>query len=239
MTRPPPGVSFAQFFPNAPKFKTEVQGRADRERSKRGVQAVDTAQESAVVTDADTNDLARPCQNISSTSDTTQPHADDNGSSPGDMPSTVGSASSHASSSSSLFSASALPVATATSSGPSMNATPFTSIDSPSSIHALAKSNMSTPSVVERALDHTMPAGQRLQQDGIPSIERPLARDPLLSVKGIKCTYDPLLDRLRKKNVNKNAKPVYKEFGLVCIITDYLRCRGGGGGASLFSSANG
>ncbi|KAM0448020.1 hypothetical protein ACHAO4_008551 [Trichoderma viride] len=214
MTRPPPGVSFAQFFPNAPKFKTEVQGRADRERSKRGVQAVDTAQESAVVTDADTNDLARPCQNISSSSDPTQPHADDNGSSPGDMPSTGGSASSHASSSSSLFSAPALPVATATSAGPSMNATPFTSTDSPSSTHALAKSNMSTPSVAERALDHTIPAGQRLQHNGTSSIERPPARDPLLSVKGIRCTHDPLLDRLRKKNVNKNAKPVYKEFGL-------------------------
>jgi histone-lysine N-methyltransferase SETD1 len=73
-----------------------------------------------------------------------------------------------------------------------------------------------------------MPASQRLQQNGISSIERPPARDPLLSVKGIKCTNDPLLDRLRKKNVNKNAKPVYKEFGLVRIITEYLRCRGGG-----------
>jgi histone-lysine N-methyltransferase SETD1 len=108
-----------------------------------------------------------------------------------------------------------------------MNATPFTSTDSPSSIHALAKSNMSTPSIIERGLDHAMPTGQRLQQDGAPSIERIPARDPLLSTKGIKCTYDPLLDRLRKKLVNKNAKPVYKEFGLVCIIT-YFLCYWGG-----------
>ncbi|RFU73456.1 histone-lysine n-methyltransferase, h3 lysine-4 specific [Trichoderma arundinaceum] len=217
MTRPPPGVSFAQFFPNAPKFKTEVQGRADRERSKRGVQVVDPAQESTVMTDADTNDFARPCQTISS-SDTTQPHADDNGSSPGDMPSTVGSTSSHASSASSVFSGAALPVATATSSGPSMSATPFTSTDSPSSIHAHAKSNMSTPSVLDRASGQTSEnavlAGQHLRQDRIPPIERIPARDPLLSIKGMKCTYDPLLDRLRKKVVNKNAKPVYKEFGL-------------------------
>ncbi|KAH6606318.1 histone-lysine n-methyltransferase [Trichoderma cornu-damae] len=217
MTRPPPGVSFAQFFPNAPKLKAEVQGRAERERPKRGVQVVDPAQETTVMTDPDTNDLARPCQNISS-SDATQPHADDNGSSPGDMPSTVGSTSSHASSASSLFSGPALPAATATSSGPPMSATPFTSTDSPSSIHALAKSTMSTPSVVDRALGQTsenaVPVGQHLPQDKAPSIERIPARDPLLSIKGVKCTYDPLLDRLRKKVVNKNAKPVYKEFGL-------------------------
>ncbi|KAL7797436.1 hypothetical protein V8C37DRAFT_369469 [Trichoderma ceciliae] len=217
MTRPPLGVSFAQFFPNAPKFKPEVQGRADRERSKRAVQVVDPTQETAVMTDAETNDFARPCQNISS-SDSTQPHADENGSSPGDMPSTVGSTSSHASSASSVFSGSTLPVATATFSGSSMSATPFTSTDSPPSIHALAKSNMSTPSIADRALgqnsENAIPAGQHLRQDRIPSIERIPARDPLLSIKGMKCTYDPLLDRLRKKVVNKNAKPVYKEFGL-------------------------
>ncbi|WKT43405.1 hypothetical protein QSH57_008241 [Fusarium oxysporum f. sp. vasinfectum] len=33
------------------------------------------------------------------------------------------------------------------------------------------------------------------------------------SVKGLKCTYDPLLDRVHNKSVSKNAKPTYKEFG--------------------------
>lgn len=36
-------------------------------------------------------------------------------------------------------------------------------------------------------------------------------------VKGSKCTYDPLLDRVRNKGVSKSAKPIYKEFGLVRI----------------------
>ncbi|UKZ83641.1 hypothetical protein TrVFT333_011450 [Trichoderma virens FT-333] len=221
MTRPPPGVSFAQFFPNAPKLKTEAQGRA-----KRGLHVVDPAQDPAAMTDADSNGFARRCQPSSSSDPTLpQPQADDNGSSPGDMPSTVGSTSSHASSASSLFSASsALPAATATSAGPSMSATPFTSTDSPSSLHAPAKSSMSTPSIVDRALgpppDNAASAGQHLRQDRNSSIERIPARDPLPSIKGIKCIHDPLLDRLRKKVVNKNAKPVYKEFGLV-LVTKY------------------
>lgn len=216
MTRPPPGVSFAQFFPNAPKLKTEAQGRA-----KRGLQVVDPAPETAVMTDADSNDFARRCQTTTSSDPSLpqpQPQADDNGSSPGDMPSTVGSTSSHASSASSLFSGSAVPVATATSSGPSMSATPFTSTDSPSSFHAPAKSSMSTPSIVDRASgqpsENPASAGQHLRQDRTSSIERIPARDPLPSIKGIKCIHDPLLDRLRKKVVNKNAKPVYREFGL-------------------------
>ncbi|PTB62761.1 hypothetical protein BBK36DRAFT_1183377 [Trichoderma citrinoviride] len=224
MTRPPPGVSFAQFFPNAPKLKTEAQGRADRDRLRR-------AQDPTVATDADANanDPARRCQNSASSlftsssaaaSDPTQPPADDNGSSPGDMPS-VGSTSSHASSASSVFSGSALPAATATSSGPSMSATPFASTDSPSSLHAPAKSSMPTPAIVDRALgqhstENAASAGHPPSQDRTPSsTERIPARDPLPSIKGIKCIHDPLLDRLRKKVVNKSAKPVYKEFGLV------------------------
>ncbi|PTB79841.1 hypothetical protein M440DRAFT_1437032 [Trichoderma longibrachiatum ATCC 18648] len=187
MTRPPPGVSFAQFFPNAPKLKSEVQGRADRDRLRR-------AQDPS-------------------------PPADDNGSSPGDMPSAGCSTSSHASSASSVFSGSALPVATAASSGPSMSATPFTSADSPSSLHAPAKSGMPTPAIVDPAQgqqsQNTASAARPPSQDMTPSIERIPARDPLPSIKGIKCIHDPLLDRLRKKAVNKSAKPVYKEFGLV------------------------
>ncbi|KAL7812817.1 hypothetical protein V8C26DRAFT_430610 [Trichoderma gracile] len=225
MTRPPPGVSFAQFFPNAPKLKPEAQGRADRDRDR-----LRRAQDPAVGTDAiDANDPARRCQNPAASSlftsssasagapDPTQPPADDNGSSPGDMPS-VASTSSHASSASSVFSGSALPLATAASSGPSMSATPFASTDSPSSLHAPAKSSMPTPAIVDRALgpqsETAASAGQPPSQDRTPSTERIPARDPLPSIKGIKCIHDPLLDRLRKKVVNKSAKPVYKEFGL-------------------------
>lgn len=44
--------------------------------------------------------------------------------------------------------------------------------------------------------------------------ERPPARDLFPSVKGKKCTYDPILDRVRNKGISKTAKPVYEEFGL-------------------------
>ena len=35
------------------------------------------------------------------------------------------------------------------------------------------------------------------------------------SVKGIKCTFDPLLERIRDRSISKSAQPIYKEFGLV------------------------
>jgi histone-lysine N-methyltransferase SETD1 len=54
--------------------------------------------------------------------------------------------------------------------------------------------------------------------DGPLAIERPPARDPMPSVKGLKCTYDPLLDRVHNKSVSRNAKPTYKEFGRVRTI---------------------
>jgi histone-lysine N-methyltransferase SETD1 len=54
------------------------------------------------------------------------------------------------------------------------------------------------------------------------ALERLPARDPHTSIKGSKCTYDPLLDRHRKKNANKGSKPVYETFGLVCAIINIL-----------------
>jgi histone-lysine N-methyltransferase SETD1 len=48
---------------------------------------------------------------------------------------------------------------------------------------------------------------------------RVYARDPNTGVKGMICTYDPLLDRKLSSNEKKKAKPTYKEFGLVRITT--------------------
>ena len=51
----------------------------------------------------------------------------------------------------------------------------------------------------------------------ISRTEREVAREPGSSVMGRKCTYDPILDRLRNKAVSKTAKPIYKEFGFVDV----------------------
>ncbi|PNY18312.1 Histone-lysine N-methyltransferase, H3 lysine-4 specific [Tolypocladium capitatum] len=206
MTRPPPGVSFAQFFPNAPKVRAEAQAQsqgraADRERSSRGISGADSSREPAAAlgASATTTDAPHP-----------HPHADDNESPTAEMSSTVGSASSHASSASSIFSSSLRPSATAPSSSlrdslsnspapapkPEIPASAPTDQARQASLHA-------RPAVNNGSLSH-----------GRPSAEHVPARDPLPSVKGMKCTYDPILDRLRNKGARKNAKPTYKEFGL-------------------------
>ncbi|KAK5993170.1 COMPASS component SET1 [Cladobotryum mycophilum] len=232
MTRPPTGASFAQFFPNAPKVRAEAQGRVDRERSKRSAQAADLLPDTAFLTDTDVNNSSRTLHRGASSD---APHLmDDNESSPGDIPSTVDSASSHASSASSIFSNTARPITTSSSSGPSMSVTPLAPIDSPSSSNPpLAKSDMSILPATDRAPSRTsqttLPRPHcDSQSDGAPPIARIPARDPLPSAKGRICTYDPLVDRLRNKNVSKSAKPIYKAFGLMTPPADPRLAKAGG-----------
>ncbi|CAM1508505.1 Fc.00g053530.m01.CDS01 [Cosmosporella sp. VM-42] len=220
MTRPP-GASFAQFFPTAPKVK--AQSRADRERPKNGVNGTESVPGIAVTSDSDVNSRSRPVPGQDgSLADTPQTHIDDNESPPADIPSTVGSSSSHSSTASSVFSSSARQAATAASSRPpTSSVTPIASKDSPSYSSTLAptKPDMSASLTTDRAA--RQPPQNPLAtdrngsiSDGILAIDRIPARDPMPSVKGIKCTYDPLLDRVHNKNVSRNAKPTYKEFGL-------------------------
>lgn len=227
MTRPP-GASFAQFFPTAPKVKAQAQSRADRERPKSSVNGIDSESLHSVPGNVgslhpDVNGLTRslPSQNASQL-DVAQTHIDDNDSPSADIPSTVGSSSSH-STTSSVFSASARQAVTAASSRLSTSSlTPIASKDSPSysTTTTFPKSDMSTLVTTDRA--SRQPSHNSLVtdlngsiSDGLPAIERIPARDPMPSVKGLKCTYDPLLDRVHNKNVSRNAKPTYKEFGMV------------------------
>lgn len=229
MTRPPPGVSFAQFFPNAPKVRAEAQGRADRERSRRNsTQSGDSCQDFAAGT-LNTNAIgfARPTQsNISSDA----PHSqnDDHDTPLGDIPSTVGSASSHTSSASSVFSNSQKQAAATTSSHISTRTTPIAPRDSSSysPIPPSSKPDMPPQEQAVHGSGRTNATVLTQSRNGMNSsgnqpVNRPSARDPFLSVKGLKCTYDPILDRARNKGVGKNSKPTYKEFGLVCVPINY------------------
>ncbi|KAI9158789.1 Histone-lysine N-methyltransferase, H3 lysine-4 specific [Paramyrothecium foliicola] len=219
MTRPPPGPSFAQFFPQAPKLRADTYARSDRERSKLKASDPESLREASTAHEADTNGLGRRSQ-ATTFSDT--PHLlDVNESPPADIPSTVGSASSHTSSASSVLSSSARPAASAPSSRLSSVVTPLTSKDSPSasSTPAHAKLDMPTSLAADRVASQpsheTLLNGHNDATSGAPAkAGRIPARDPEPSVKGLKCTFDPLLDRKHNKNVSKSAKPVYKEFGL-------------------------
>ncbi|RSM07829.1 Histone-lysine N-methyltransferase, H3 lysine-4 specific [Fusarium ambrosium] len=237
MTRPP-GASFAQFFPTAPKVKAQAQSRADRERDRDRPKTTSSSSSASINGgasdptpasagfDAHANASAQSAPGPNghlTVSDTLPAHPDDNGSPLADIPSTVDSASSYSSAASSIFSTSARhgAAATVTSSRlPTSSLTPIASKDSPSNSSAPAptKPDMSAPLAADRAArqsSHNSPAvgPNGSISDGPFAIERPPARDPMPSVKGLKCTYDPLLDRVHNKSVSRNAKPTYKEFG--------------------------
>ena len=223
MTRPPSAPGFAQFFPTAPKVRAEAEGRGDREPSRPNIDGIDTSRDLHTESDLRTNGTASSHGRTSSD----VPHAhiqtrvDENESPPGDIPGTVDSTSSHASTTSSVFSA--RPAATtATSRYPTASSTPLPSKDSPSSSVTAgpSKADMPPSASIDRASRQTSQAAStsvdnNFTSDNLHTTEHVPARAPFPSVKGIKCTFDPLLERLRNKNVSRSAKPIYKEFGLV------------------------
>ncbi|CAI6100454.1 unnamed protein product [Clonostachys chloroleuca] len=229
MTRPTSVPGFAQFFPTAPKVRAEAEGRADRERSKPKTNGVDTLREDRPGSSTLDSQPISPGPhssgpgNISSDAPHGQCQAriDENESLPGDIPSTVDSTSSHTSLASTVFSA--RHTATAASSRfPTASATPLASEGSSPLSLTIAPTKQEMPSSGSSS-DHVgRPTSQTPRaighngavSDYTPITERIPARDPMPSIKGIKCTYDPTLDRLRNKGTNKGSKPIYKEFGL-------------------------
>ena len=222
MTRPPPGASFAQFFPNAPKVKAEAQDRADRERTKRkgegvcGFAPASGHDDSQSLTGRPLNGAGVPSH---------QPGDD---SPVGEVSSAVGSASSHESSSSSLFSSA---TRLATSGNPNLqpdtgSASRLTATSSTAMSQNVQIPPSTRPTHHDAAHNKTHTPHKSSSSNNFSIAERVPARDPSPSVKGLKCTYDPLLDRLRNKGVSKGAKPIYKEFGLVCIRIVHSRMRG-------------
>ncbi|KHN95408.1 Histone-lysine N-methyltransferase, H3 lysine-4 specific [Metarhizium album ARSEF 1941] len=221
MTRPPLGVSFAQFFPNAPRVRAEAQGRADRERSRRNsIQGGDSYSDPAAgALNTNATGFARPSHsNIPS--DAPHPQNDDHDTPLGDILSAVGSASSHTSSASSVCSASQKQTKTTASSLISARTTPLTAPDSSSysPVPSSLKPDMPPLEAADQGSGHSHDASLTQGRNGLDSVatqhvDRPSARDPLPSVKGLICTYDPILDRARNKGAGKGSKPTYAEFG--------------------------
>ncbi|KAL2197659.1 SET1-like protein [Corynascus similis CBS 632.67] len=219
MTRPA-GASFAQYFPDAPR---------ERERARMKAQEFPSAQP------VDANGQRSPHDPSSSWEDTEGPHtgfasrshingtgpraahprAEDSESLTGDTLNTGGSASSHTSASSSVFSAPARLSASGALKNPHAQSTPPTALASPSSYLSTTiptKAQSTTP----RPADGTEGPIAMLNVSalGAPAIERVPARDPSRSIKCVKRTYDPLLDSSLSSSEKRKAKPIYKEFGL-------------------------
>lgn len=230
MTRPPQGTSFAQFFPNAAKARAETQTQThiDSERPRLRAEGSDASENFAVLSDT----FDRHTRESSSAAVSSSRIPVEEGDSPAvDIPSTVDSASSHASSASSIFSNPAKRAPINPSAGPSLGSS------APDSTVLLDHQSLSTssPSYINRSRAHgtSVPTSTNNMSD-ISSSKRMPARDPHPSVKGLKCTYDPLLDRTRSKSSNKHATPTYSEFGLVRTYNCLLDT--GRGGVMLLSN---
>ncbi|QSZ29813.1 hypothetical protein DSL72_004331 [Monilinia vaccinii-corymbosi] len=224
------GASFAQFFPSAPRAAKDKA----KEREKSKAQQADSPSTLPV---ADTNIHAKALTDNASitrlSEDTAIPTAnpftlstEDNESAQGDILNGVGSASSHSSTGSSLFSANnQLSNSMHTCGGPRNinDLTPLTNIDSsPNGVASPcnAKADAPVTAPARPALDVTKPEhvvaiSNSATAEHTPTEPRVLARDPTRGVKGKKCTYDPFHDpQVHSTKEKLNRRPHYKEFGL-------------------------
>jgi histone-lysine N-methyltransferase SETD1 len=224
MARPPSVPGFEQYFPSAPKVK-DTRSRADRAHFPGQSAHADSLRERALASESDATGPSNSTH-VASYHESTSLHTDGNGTPPGEIPSTVDSTSSHNSTGSSIFSSSLRLGANSTPSRLSTTSlTPRTSKESPSHFMTAASStpDMASSTATDYGAARTSDTMTGAQTNGSTfhsqaASERIPARDPLPSIKGSKCTYDPLLDRHRKKAAYKSSKPIYETFGLVRTI---------------------
>ncbi|KUJ07691.1 histone H3-K4 methyltransferase Set1 [Mollisia scopiformis] len=221
------GASFAQFFPSAPRAAKDKAKEREKVKSQGldspSIRPVADSKVSLSFPRADDAASSRfgaeikppPVNGVAATTE-------DSDFLQGDLLNGVGSASSHTSTVSSGFSAPAQQPNMSTLGGPRnvSSLTPLTNIES-SPIPATSPQHKSgtyttTPNELTNAIavgtNFTLSAQPPVEAEAphIPTDSRVYARDPNKGVKGVKCTYDPLLD----KTASKKAKAIYKEFGL-------------------------
>lgn len=211
------GAGFAKFFPAAPRAAREK--AAERERAKSRV-SEGSADRDARTPSINASSTSQPAHrdgikpDISSTSDAAQPHADDTESIQGDMLNGIGSASSHASTASSVFShASAVNASTHASNS---DLTPLTNVGSPSNpAHNTTKvhhSKLSQPNGTANDSTQSSSESTSISRRTGAAVRVP-ARDPTRQTQGMKRTFDPLIDKSLSSAERKTAKPTYKPFG--------------------------
>lgn len=231
MTRPA-GAGFAQFFPAAPRAARDR--ATERERAKAKIhestcsQAVDANGRHApfeppVFAQADHAFLGLASSHTNGARpEAAHPPTDDADSVSGETPFPGGSASSHGSSNSSVFSAPTRPSASAAVRLSSSQLSPPTTIGSPSSCLSIT-APIKAPSTTPRPADATDKSAA-IPNGSVPDTTAPLpgvaervpARDPSRPIQCIKCIYDPVLDTSLSSSERRKAKPLYKEYGLVC-----------------------
>ncbi|KAI1319874.1 hypothetical protein F5Y16DRAFT_390484 [Xylariaceae sp. FL0255] len=179
-----PSAGYREFFPNAPRTARDKASERERERSSRTSDGPDPR--------TTTRD---PANKHDSADIPTIEYQQ------GDMLNGVGSASSHASTASSVFSAANNHAALSNAAN---NITPLTA---PGSSPAQSNPQISS----SKASPH--PNGHSTSTIPPAVAKRVPARDPTRTTQGLKCIYDPLLDRTMSTTDKKSMKPKYKAFG--------------------------
>ncbi|KAF4626980.1 hypothetical protein G7Y89_g11177 [Cudoniella acicularis] len=226
------GASFAQFFPSAPRAAKDKAKEREKVKSQNlespNIRAVADTQAAfthnrSAGSGSDVGFILPPAEShINNNVQMTDgpPQADDNESLQGDLLNGVGSASSHASTVSSVFSATAQQqsMSTASNSHNMSSLTPLTNIDSspnraPSPHY---KSSVPSSGITAEAASapHDLPQSQPAVADETLPTPRIFARDPNRSIKGTIIIYDPFLDPKLSDKQQRKAKSIYKEFGL-------------------------
>lgn len=239
MTYPPSAPPLAQLDQNLPKVRADAEGQADSRRSESNHNSTALpSRDDATTSDSTTNGIAgrvtRAPAPLDASQTQSQAHLDANDSPPGDVHSTVDSTSSHTSVTSSLFSAQH--ATTSSSRYNTASVTPLATRDSPASLvtptnptHDLSSGSKSDRAA--RSNSHTALASTHngSMSSPHPTFERVPARPSGSSAKGVKSQTDTYNDRSHNNKVAlKSSKPIYKTFGLVCIIRMLLLLLGRG-----------
>ncbi|KAH6648890.1 hypothetical protein BKA67DRAFT_522728 [Truncatella angustata] len=219
---PSAGATFTSFFPSAPKAARDKARERERAKSRLSECSTDrdaktsTAASTSISTSTSDSAQRNGVNHELSSSDAVHLPTDDNESLQGDILNGVGSASSHASTASSVFSHGSAKNNNISSHANS-SLTPLTNSGSPSN-----------PSTSTLKPQHTSrPQDARIPNDSIRAAAtertstsrrtganvRTPARDPKRPTQGMKRTYDPLLDKKISSTERKTAKPTYKPFG--------------------------
>ncbi|KAI1131960.1 hypothetical protein F5Y10DRAFT_284943 [Nemania abortiva] len=209
-----PSASYREFFPNAPRAARDKANERERERYSKAPETPDSRPRTATP-------AHRDAKHDSSASDSARPSNQDTYAEypQGDLLNAAGSASSRASTASSIFSTHNNTSAVAAAAHASNNAvTPLTVAGSPA-----YNNNTAQPSK-----EHTAAASSAYPGKAVPTsltaamkpsatppsvVKRLPARDPNRTSQGMRCSHDPSTDKTLSSAEKKFMKPKYKAFG--------------------------
>ncbi|KAI1180952.1 hypothetical protein F4777DRAFT_180492 [Nemania sp. FL0916] len=210
-----PSASYREFFPNAPRAARDRANERERERYSKASDAPDSRPRTATP-------AARDIKHDSSASDSARPPAQDtyNEYPQGDLLNAAGSASSRASTASSVFSTHPNTSAVAGAAHVSSNTvTPLTTAGSPISHnntyhHTNAGPNSAVASARPGKADSISLTAALKPSATPPSIvKRVPARDPNRATQGMRYIHDPSTDKTSSSTEKRSMKPKYKAFG--------------------------